>query len=246
MGFRWLILPLLISCGGPSAPPSREGVVGPAGGQVAAGDNAAVIIPQGALAADTTITLKPTQATAPDDTTIVDTPYVFGPEGTQFAIPATVMLEVVADLMPADALPSDVVIYTAPANTTLYTELPTVVVDDTHVSAETSHFSIFVAAVKHKHNHDPDAGVSADAPVSADAGVDAMPDAMTSACSPTKSGSIQVCTWSASCNGHTYAAQCAGSACTCTVGPNGQPQQVSATNPCGATSQAAWTACGFP
>jgi hypothetical protein len=204
-------------------------VIGPSGGQVT-GDSASVAIPPGALATSTTITLTPTEAAPPTSTVEVGTPILFGPEGTQFATPVTVTLEL-SNLAPTGKTANDVVIYTAPKDSTAYQALSTTVVDASHVSAQTPHFSIFVATVA---SQQPD--------------VDAAVDAPPSGCTPAFSGGPQACTFTAICNGVHYMAQCTGTGCTCTI-EQGQPTQVSL--PGGQVcfqdgGSLAFSACGFP
>jgi hypothetical protein len=122
-------------------------VVTPTGAHVTVGDGASIDIPAGALQSNTTITGTTTDATAPADTVMVGTPYLFGPEGTQFAQPVTIVLAFDPSKLPAGRSASDVAIYTAPAGSSNYQALPTTLVDGSHVQATTTHFSIFVAAV---------------------------------------------------------------------------------------------------
>ena len=142
----------------------------------------------------------------------------------------TVTLAYTPNLMPTGKTAADVVIYTAPANTTDYTPLATTIVDDSHVSAQTSHFSIFVAAVGSA-SEEPDAGV---------------PDAP-SACMPVVQGGGQQCTIAATCNGHMYHATCFNTGCLCYVDNNGAQQVQTAAGTCTSTNgQPGWGACGFP
>jgi Protein of unknown function (DUF1566) len=78
---------------------------------------------------------------------VVGTPFVFGPEGQTFATPVTVTLPIQPAKLPAGTSAADVVIATAPAGGSTFTVLATTVVDATHVSALTSHFSLFVPVV---------------------------------------------------------------------------------------------------
>jgi hypothetical protein len=73
-----------------------EQTVGPAGGEVATGDGRlTVVIPAGALAADTRVAVQPITATAPN---AVGVAYRLTPEGTTFAQPVTLRFQ----LAPAD------------------------------------------------------------------------------------------------------------------------------------------------
>jgi hypothetical protein len=251
-----LITTLLGACSHDSGP-SENGVVGPSGGTVAAGQSASVALPAGALSSNTTITVTPTEATPPTSTVAVGTPYLFGPEGTQFAVPVTVTLEFSPSLLPTGMSAGDVVVYTAPANTTDYQPLTTSIVDATHVSAQTTHFSIFVGAVRPHEGSGADAGVANDAGASVDAGV--AIDAATSidagsVCTLSGTGGgAQQCVITSTCNAHYYSATCtdlgtSGSYCWCHV--DNQPQQYEVTNVPGSCSSAngqpGWGACGFP
>jgi hypothetical protein len=218
--------------------PSQKGEIGPSGGTVAAGQSASVQLPAGALSSTTTITVAPTDAAPPTSTLAVGTPYLFGPEGTQFAVPVTVTLEYSPTLLPSGMTATNIVVYTAPADTTDYQPLTTAIVDDTHVSAPTTHFSIFVAAVTSPQNGGVDAGVKLDAGSAA-------------ACTPTVSGGTLQCTLSATCNGLSYSAMCSeGSSAYCWCRPPNSPQQMlvqGTSGTCtGGTGQPGWGACGFP
>jgi hypothetical protein len=134
--------------GGPDSGASTvQKVIGASGGTVTNGDTS-VTIPAGALSADTTVTVTSTpDAAPPSDATPVGAPYTFGPEGQQFAQPVTVTLPFDASRLPAGAHPSDVVLFTAPAGTTNFVSLGGMLVDSSHVSAQTTHFSVIVAGV---------------------------------------------------------------------------------------------------
>jgi hypothetical protein len=224
--------------------------IGPGGGSVAAGDGASVSIPSGALTASTPITVSTSSAPSPDGTVEVGTPYLFGPEGTQFAQPVTVTLAFDASLLPMGATTADVVVYTAPANTTDYQELATTLTDSGHVAAQTTHFSIFVAAVKKGGNPHDDMSVEpADMSMSMpmDSGMTTTTDQ-----GPTSDGGCAImtgnqnglCTVSATCNGHTYLASCQPNACTCYIDGT-QHGFVNAPNAC-SNASSTWAFCGFP
>ena len=230
----WTVL--LAACS--TSSPSAQGVIGPSGGEVAAGDSVTIVIPPGALPGNTTITAVSTDAAPPASTVEVNTPYLFGPEGTQFEAPVTVTLAFTPSLVPTDKTPADIVIYTAPAGTTAYQPLQTTVADNSHVTAQTTHFSIFLAAVE----------TGDDSHVDASTIPDASPDAPTT-CTPVVAGGSLQCTVTASCNGHSYEAECAQGCCRCVT--DGVPAQQQMCNNLGATcsgtsGQPGWGACGFP
>ena len=229
----WSVVVWVIAACGTNTPSSSQGVVGPAGGQVAIGDTVVIDIPAGALASNTTITATATEAAAPPNTVAAATPYLLGPEGTQFAVPVTLTLAFASSS-------ADIVIYTAPANTTAYQAMPTTVVDASHVRAQTTHFSIFAAAA-------PIANDEVDATTSSDAGGTTSSDAATTTCTPVMAGGAQACTFTATCDGHTYKAQCAGADCTCiTDGVTGMQVENVGTTCSHTTGQPGWGVCGFP
>ena len=120
--------------------------IGPSGGTVTSADGTATVtIPAGALAKTVTITVAPaTGGVSPASVTLVGQAFTFGPEGQQFSAPAKVTLTYDPAELPSGKTSSGIVIETAPVGSTSFTTLTTTVVDSTHVSAETSHFSNFV------------------------------------------------------------------------------------------------------
>ncbi len=101
----------------------------------------------GAVTGTTVISITPVTPAAPAGTATVGPGYLFGPEGTVFVNPVKINLAVVLSQLPTGKTINDVVIYTAPQNSTSYTAMVTTVADATHVSATTNHFSVFVPAV---------------------------------------------------------------------------------------------------
>lgn len=152
-GARWFRIGLFAlltagACGGGSKPAATPKAIGPAGGSVSLSDGTKVEIPAAALSSATVITIAASNsAAAPASATVVGPPYLFGPEGTTFAAPATVTLAFMATRLPPGKTAADVVIFTAPAGSSSYAALPTTVADASHVQATTTHFSIFVPAV---------------------------------------------------------------------------------------------------
>jgi hypothetical protein len=136
---------LALGCGTHLPSPASKPVGAP-GGTVATSDGTSVSIPPGALASNVTVTVTPTPgAAAPAKATEVGTPFTFGPEGQTFTVPVTVTLAFDPGKLTGGRSASDIVIFTAPAGSSSYTALGTQVVDATHVSAATTHFSTFVA-----------------------------------------------------------------------------------------------------
>lgn len=132
--------------GGGDVPPPVNQTVGSTGGSVTNSDGDGVSIPPGALPGDTMISVTSTpDAPAPPTAMPVGTPITFGPEGQQFLKPVTVTISFDPAKIPSGKTASTLAIFTAPAGTTAYTQLTTTVVDATHLSAQVSHFSTFVA-----------------------------------------------------------------------------------------------------
>jgi hypothetical protein len=147
----------------------QSAVIGPAGGTVSLSNGTSVTIPAGALSSATTITIsQDTGAPTAPGTTLVGTPVVLGPEGTQFSTPVTVTLAYEPTLLPAGVTASQVAIFTSPVESPSFAALTTTAPDSTHVQAQVSHFSIFEPGVANASDAGP---VSSDAgPVSSDAG----------------------------------------------------------------------------
>jgi len=132
------------SASGP--PPGKQ--IGPEGGSVLLADGSGVVVPAGALAArvNVTIGLTPGAAALPSsDWIAAGSSYLLGPEGQVFLKPVTVTLAFDPSRLPADLLGDGISVVTSPATGTPdYSPLPTTIVDSTHVSAQTTHFSIVV------------------------------------------------------------------------------------------------------
>ena len=121
------------------------------GGTVSISDGTSVAVPANSLGQDTPISVAPeSNPVTLDGVILVGGVYRFGPEGTQFSVPATVTVAFDPSLLPSDATATDILILTAPVGSTEVVELPTSLVDDRHASATTMHFSDFVAGVKKK------------------------------------------------------------------------------------------------
>jgi hypothetical protein len=118
------------------------------GGTVSTSNGTSVTIPAGALSVSTPITVgTESNAVSVPGAALVGTVYRFGPEGTQFAKPVTVTLAFDPTKVLSGNTSANIVIVTAPVGSSTFTALATTIVDSTHVSAETTHFSDFVAAV---------------------------------------------------------------------------------------------------
>jgi hypothetical protein len=125
-------------------------IVGQAGGKVTVSQGSGVSIPAGALTADVSISISLEQyVPALDAGAPVGPTFLFGPEGQRFEQPVTVTLEFdPAKLFPGESA-SDIIIYTSPKENPTFMPLATSVVDGSHVSATSTHFSYFVAAHGH-------------------------------------------------------------------------------------------------
>jgi hypothetical protein len=142
----WLMV-LVLGCsdGGPK---SASGLIDPTtGGMVSiANGSAAVIVGPGALSTATRITITsdstavPTALGAP-----VSSCFLFQPEGQQFNHPVTITLAIDPAKLPQGRTIDDVFIATAPAGSPSFSALTTSVSDQTHVAAESAHFSLFCA-----------------------------------------------------------------------------------------------------
>ncbi len=129
---------LLAACKGggdaPAVDPGGSGTVGVAGGSVTMAGGPTIVIPAGALSADTTITVASSTIAAPGGA--VTSVFQFGPDGTTFATPATVRFTV-----PAGTSAAEVGVYwTRPGSTTQWDILP-VTVSGTTATVSVTHFS---------------------------------------------------------------------------------------------------------
>jgi|GEM_PF-3473735 len=235
----------------PAPAEEAKQIVGAKGGTVTTpGGNASVDIPEGALPADTTISIAPVVASPPAGTESLSDAYVFGPEGLVFLKPVTIKLAYRASALLGR--PSNrVVVYSAPVGTQHYAPLSTKLADETHVAAVAMHFSTHLAAIDAAVDDAGDDASQADASTGSDCNVkctnrfsgggDADPDG---------GGPLNVgCDCVARCAGTTYALTCDGNACTCKT--NGA--QTTTTTPSGGACgdptvarNAYKTGCGYP
>jgi hypothetical protein len=253
------MLALVCALGCDSATKKSE-TVGATGGTVALDDGTQVVVPAGALATPTAITVEAVpNAVPPDGTDAVGKTYRFGPEGLTFQTPVVVTLAVAADLLPPDRTIDEVAIFTAPGDTTAFTPLATSVADSHHVSAGTSHFSRFLPVIGKKRG--ADFGVPTDGAVSsgdlavevADASLDlySAPDLSDAGCPRTFTSNTSSCSLTASCGGHTYQLSCASVnlwSCTCTKDGSILQQFVQQNGICTSVDilGTQWSRCGFP
>lgn len=182
--------------------PSASQVVGAAGGTVTTSDGAAsVVIPQGALSSDVTVTIdKLTDVTIPGRQLLSDA-FELGPDGTTFAKPITVTLK--TRNFTASFPPVEMSVGVG----SVFSTLPTTVSDGFHVSATTTHFSTYAVTVV-------DGALGNDPP---DATVTPPND---SNCLVTCEGPENIdggigCHCGVTCNGIAYDLQCVCGACTC-------------------------------
>jgi cell wall-associated NlpC family hydrolase len=115
------------------------------GGEVITPGGSGVTVAPRALLANTTIDVEEkTDAPAPTIGAAVGRTFLLSPEGQTFDAAATVTLEIDPSLLYPGETARDVVIYTSPKASPSFSPIETQVVDATHVSAKTSHFSYFV------------------------------------------------------------------------------------------------------
>lgn len=96
---------VLSACGGGDDAVAPAGRIGPAGGTVSGPNGAQVVIPPGALAADTAIAVTAASRSAdmPSGNASVGTVYSFTPHGQTFAVPVTITVPVDPAQVPAGA-----------------------------------------------------------------------------------------------------------------------------------------------
>jgi hypothetical protein len=86
---------------------NHGGFVGPSGGQATGfSGNVTLIVPAGALTANTAITITQIANPTPDPKLVPGTAFDLGPNGTQFAQPVTIRIKYNPALVPAGANPS--------------------------------------------------------------------------------------------------------------------------------------------
>jgi hypothetical protein len=154
-------VPTILLQNGPPAGGASQ-VVDQTGGVVTTNEGTTLVIPPGALTAQTTITitLRP-DAAAPAGVTPVTAAHQFGPEGQTFLVPVCITLAFEPELLPAGTTEQGVVLYSAPQDggPNDYQPLETSAVDRSHVIGMTTHFSNVVAAYGGAQELPPDAGV---------------------------------------------------------------------------------------
>jgi alpha-tubulin suppressor-like RCC1 family protein len=105
-----LLSAILAACGGSDGPRARQAPpgVGPAGGTVMGANGAQVVIPPGALPANTSIVITQSSAGAPSPPqgfTAFGDMYAFTPHGSNFSMPVTVTVPFNSTSVPAGATP---------------------------------------------------------------------------------------------------------------------------------------------
>jgi ZU5 domain len=129
--------------GGSAPPPPLAPSVGPAGGTVTGPNGAQVVIPAGALAAQTPIAVEQSSAGAPATPagmTGFGAMFAFTPHGTSFAVPVTVTVPFNAAAVPAGATP---VLYKT-NGTGAWERVANATVNAGTVTAQVSSFSWFI------------------------------------------------------------------------------------------------------
>lgn len=98
----------LVACGGGDDPPPPPPMVGAAGGTVVGPNGAQVVVPAGALAANTAIAVTQSSSGAPAmpaGVNALGNMFAFTPHGTTFAVPVTITVPFDASALPAGATP---------------------------------------------------------------------------------------------------------------------------------------------
>lgn len=141
---------------------SAQQVIGPAGGTLATSDGSSLTIPPGALPIPTLISMTPAPTTSlpwSSGATPGGSAFVLAPEGQRFAIPITIALRFSPAQLPIGTALSSLRIYTAPQGTRGHAwALPTRLLDDSRLSAQTMHFSVFQVVTATPGSPDPTAG----------------------------------------------------------------------------------------
>lgn len=149
MRLRLLLLPLLLVLAGcpwlRPDPDAVSAVLGPEGGTLSHPAGAVLVVPPGALTAPVSLSLAATEAPAAGDlrATPLGPAFLLGPEGQGFARPVQLTLPFEPARLPSGAGAPRV--FTAPSNSSAFVQLESAVAAST-VTAETLHFSTFIAA----------------------------------------------------------------------------------------------------
>lgn len=149
MLLRLLLLPLLLvlaGCPWPKPDPDAvSAVLGPEGGTLSHPSGAVLVVPPGALAAPVSLSLAATDAPSAGDlrATPLGPAFLLGPEGQGFARPVQLTLPFDPARVPSGAGAPR--IFTAPRDSSAFVQLESAVAAST-VTAETLHFSTFIAA----------------------------------------------------------------------------------------------------
>ena len=128
----------------PPPPPPATGI-GPAGGTVAGPNGAQVVVPAGALSANTTIAVTESSAGSPvlpAGVTSFGAVFAFTPHGTTFAVPVMITVPFTASSVPAGTTPALYKTNAAGA----WERMPTATVNGTTLTAAVAGFSWAVAA----------------------------------------------------------------------------------------------------
>src|SRR6185295_520227 len=149
---------MLAGCGGgsddggggttPPPPPPPPAGIGTAGGTVTEASGAKVVIPSGALTANTDIKVTQSAAGAPAlpaGVTAFGQIYAFTPHGTAFAKAVTITVPFDPASVPAGTSP---VLYKTDGNLTTWTEVPGATVNGNTISGDVTGFSDAVAGSK--------------------------------------------------------------------------------------------------
>jgi hypothetical protein len=142
-----LIVCCVAGCKSPST--TFQNTIGPAGGSVTTSDGTSVVIPVGAVAQDTVITISPSVfLPAIPTVTLIGPAYDFGPAGLVFAKPVSVTLPFDPARIPTGTTNPPAVFESTLGSASTFEAHGGQSVDSTHVAAlDITHFSTFVAGV---------------------------------------------------------------------------------------------------
>ncbi|CAN5529454.1 hypothetical protein BH09GEM1_BH09GEM1_00480 [soil metagenome] len=134
----------LVSCSSESTSPSAPSGIGAAGGTAASSNNAAtVVIPAGALAGNTAVTVAPATSVPANAGLVAGSAFNFGPTGTTFTVPVTITIKYDPTTLPANVPESSLRLYTAEGSDWTMISGSTVNATAHTVTGATTHFSTF-------------------------------------------------------------------------------------------------------
>jgi uncharacterized protein YjdB/alpha-tubulin suppressor-like RCC1 family protein len=132
------------SCSESTSPSPTPGGIGAAGGTAASSNNAAtVVIPAGALAGNTAVTVASATSVLANAGLVTGSAFEFGPAGTTFTVPVTITIKYDPATLPANVAESSLKLYTSTGSDWTAVSGSTVDVAAHTVSGATTHFSTY-------------------------------------------------------------------------------------------------------